>query len=331
MSFLEQRGHIERRGIAKVLYLPLDPVAAPDPVKLIDDPDFQSFLENWKVAAGVTLIKELEAAMQARKVADSVIRNVKKVAAIAYRESRLAQQNGAHIRNIDLEDSVDLKTAAAAAVSVTEEAPAPRQPTPPPPLPFPEPAALSPKPAKTPPAPESRSLPGTHSAPRSAETQSAPPETARAQADETQTIDAIRAALARYVPSGYAGADRDAARRLLAQCRRYAPSAPAEAICAAIEGKGPRAARADNPMGFLLKTVPPCFEGWTLSPAPAEDAPVEDAARARAFAGRIGDGSVESFRRTTGNAHATADDLIAACEAFDLEFPVQAAAKSASP
>ena len=63
----------------------------------------------------------------------------------------------------------------------------------------------------------------------------------------------------------YGTRDPSAARRMIADCRKQAPEATADAICQAIHAKGRKARRAENPNGLLLTSVPPVFEGVAVA------------------------------------------------------------------
>jgi hypothetical protein len=73
--------------------------------------------------------------------------------------------------------------------------------------------------------------------------------------DEVATV---RLSLARFGSAEAAGA-----RKLLRNCRRKAPGCTTTEIAAFIDRKAERfaAGRIDNPIGFLIKSVPDCFEG----------------------------------------------------------------------
>lgn len=83
-------------------------------------------------------------------------------------------------------------------------------------------------------------------------------------ADEPDEPEQVLAAM-----NEHSKADPDAARRMIAACREFAPDATAEYICRHIDAKGLLARRATNPVGFLLTVVPKTFEGWRKPPGHA--------------------------------------------------------------
>jgi hypothetical protein len=67
------------------------------------------------------------------------------------------------------------------------------------------------------------------------------------------------------VMNEYVDADLEAARQMIAMCRKNAPGASLIEICQKIHMKGPLARRGKNPVGLLLTAVAACFEGWQPS------------------------------------------------------------------
>lgn len=142
------------------------------------------------------------------------------------------------------------KRAAAANSSIEEEATPPA----PPPLPSPDkngsadtdPEALAPVPAKAP--------------------HPLPPPPNPEPADEALAVAAAIEDLTAVI-------DPSAGRRMLADCRRVNPAITVAAIRGLIASKAKRAARAETPVGFLLKVVPEDCEGWKPPAAAAPPDP----------------------------------------------------------
>jgi hypothetical protein len=73
-----------------------------------------------------------------------------------------------------------------------------------------------------------------------------------------QEVEAVRLSLVRF-----GRADKAGARRLLRNCRRNAPGCTTAEVVAFIDQKAERfqSGRVDHPVGFLIASVPDCFEG----------------------------------------------------------------------
>lgn len=242
MKFLEQRGHLDRRGPAKILYSVLEPVLGPDPVKHANDPAYQDFFENWKVASQASF-EEMETALAAKKVAESTIKKIKKLIESDYRELRRAQETAGHdvYKAIDTKDSKQEDFEAA---------------------PFPAPEHLYKPSASSSPSVSSEPTTTVAAVVEIAPRTPAPPPPVT-DPDETEQV------LAAMLE--HSEAEPDAARRMIAACREFAPDASAEDICRHIDGKGRLALRRDNPVGFLLTVVPKTFERWRKPPGQANN------------------------------------------------------------
>jgi hypothetical protein len=87
--------------------------------------------------------------------------------------------------------------------------------------------------------------------------------TATARAVDPE-VEQVRQSMEYYVRP----VDLEAAARLVTECRKADPEATVEQIRAVIHAKGPRARRMDSPIGFLLRTVPPCFVAGAMRSRP---------------------------------------------------------------
>ena len=91
VAYLEKRGYLRRDG--KKLYPVISPQLGPDPGKVADPATFRLFFAEWRVANSATF-ERLEAAREAKKVANSTIKEIQKVLDSDYQKWSESTTNG---------------------------------------------------------------------------------------------------------------------------------------------------------------------------------------------------------------------------------------------